>query len=210
VLVLPEADYYTADGVRLEGRGVSPQVEVPPADAMLVIADSLRPKSPYAAALLSFQGALQGVTRQNSNARYANAERWAREALRLAPDSLAPVNALASVFVVQRRWAAGFALWDSLLSLDPRRAAVRYQIGRFAALSGEHLDAGEGALREYLRAPVPLGGATHAAAHWRLGIIFEAKGDRTAAREQYETGLSLDPNNVELKNALRRTATPDS
>jgi hypothetical protein len=38
VLVLPESDYYAADGTRLEGNGVTPHVEAPSSEALLAAA----------------------------------------------------------------------------------------------------------------------------------------------------------------------------
>ena len=208
VLFLPEADYYAADGVRLEGRGVSPHVTVPWIDAYIAVADSLRPHYPYTAALLAAQGWLQSVTTQNRATRLPLAERWAREAVHMAPDSAFSVSILASALVAQQRWDAGFAIWDSLLTAVPERLHVRYQIGRFAALSGTRLGPGEIALREYLQAPRPRNGPSHALAHRYLGMILEKKGDPSAARHEYEIGLTLEPRNPELTAALRRLGNP--
>jgi len=207
VLTLPEADYYAADGVRLEGHGVTPHMSVPWIDAFIAVADSLRPRYPYAAALLAAQGALSNVTAENRERRLPVAERWAREALRLAPDSAAPVNALSAALASQRHWAIGFAVWDSLLAIAPERLVVRYQIGRFAALSGEQLERGEQSLRAYLAASRPRNGPTHAVAHWYLGMLLEKQGDRSAARREYESGLALEPGNVDLKASLARLAS---
>jgi tetratricopeptide (TPR) repeat protein len=207
VFTLPEADYYAADGVRLEGHGVSPHVSVPWIDAFIAVADSLRPRYPYAAALLAAQGALSNVTAENRDKRLPLAERFAREALRLAPDSAAPVNALSAALASQRHWAIGLALWDSLLAVSPGHLVVRYQVGRFAALSGERLESGEQSLRAYLAAPRPRNGPTHAFAHWYLGTILEKRGDRSAARREYESGLALEPGNADLKASLARLAS---
>jgi hypothetical protein len=204
LLTLPEGDYYTADGVRLEGRGVEPDVRAPWRDALFVVADSLRAREPYAAALLASAGATNYVAPENRAARGELAERWGREALRLAPDSVASVAALATAFMAQQRWDAGFAAMDSLLSRFKQPIAVHYQIGRLASESGQRLDDGERSLRLYIAAE-PMGGApTRAVAYLRLGMILQKKGDIAGARAAYESGLALEPRNGNLILALRQ------
>jgi hypothetical protein len=203
VLALPEGDYYAADGVRLEGRGVEPDVKVPWRDALISIADSLRARDPYAAALIAAQGAAQSITRIEQQARGALAERWAREALRLGPDSIAPIAALASAFIIDQRWDMGFAVLDSLAARHASPLAVQYQIGRLSAMSGLRLDVGERSLRLYLAGQPPLGAASRATAFWRLGMVLEKQGDVARARQAYEAGLALEPANGNLIAALR-------
>jgi len=45
---------------------------------------------------------------------------------------------------------------------------------------------------------------SHAAAHWRLGIIFEHKQDIDSAKNEYETALKLDPDYKLAKEALEK------
>jgi hypothetical protein len=204
VLVLPEADYYTAEGIRLEGRGVHPDVRTPWREALLAVADRLRAQYPYAAALVAVQGLTTNVQRGEESAKGEAAERWAREAMRLGPDSVAPIAALAGAFILRRRWDAGFAVLDSLLAQHKQTLAVHYQIGRLSALSGQHLDKGERSLREYVAAQPPPGTPSIATGYWRLGMILEKKGDRAGARGAYESGLTLEPRNGNLLLALRQ------
>ena len=206
VLVLPEADYYTAEGIRLEGRGVEPDVRTPWREALLAVADSLREQYPYAAALVAVQGATNNVQRNEEGAKGAVAERWAREALRLGPDSVAPIGALAGSFILRRQWDAGIAVLDSLLARHKQTLAIHYQIGRLSALSGQQLDKGERSLRAYVAGQPPPGAPSVANGYWRLGMILEQKGDRAGARRAYETGLTLEPKNGNLQQALRQLA----
>ena len=81
---------------------------------------------------------------------------------------------------------------------------AHYQVGRFSAITGEHLDEGLRALLRYLEQPTRPGDPSHAAAHWRIGMIHEHKGDRQQAREHMEKALELDPNMTEARQALER------
>ena len=78
VILIPRADYYMADGTRLEGRGVQPHVKRPSADALVAVAERLRKTRPYPGTLL-----LGGVYR--SLRRWDEAERAYRSALAIAP-----------------------------------------------------------------------------------------------------------------------------
>jgi tetratricopeptide (TPR) repeat protein len=181
---------------------------VPWRDALLPIADSLRARDPYRAALLGAQWATQNVTRDARQARGRIAERYAREALRLAPDSVAPISALAGAFIVDERWVAGLAVLDSLATHQANRLAAYYQIGRLSAMSGLRLDDGERALRSYLAGEPPAGAPSKATAFWRLGTILQKKGDIAGARRAYEAGLALEPANANLIAAIGSMARP--
>jgi tetratricopeptide (TPR) repeat protein len=199
VMIFPEADYIAADGTRLEGNGVRPHVAVASDRAFATVAERIRVEQPYAGALLL------GAAHQEAN-RLPDAERWFGEALRLAPDSMAPLRGLASVHAAGRRWDAAFGALDRVLARDPGDAAALYNTGRVAALSGTRLESGERALRAYLARPhrphrpdLP----SHAAAHWRLGMILEARGDLAGARREYGSALRLEPQHADAQAALR-------
>ena len=195
MLVLPEADYYAADGTRLEGNGVPPHVATTSADAPLEVARRVQARDPYAGALM-LGNAHAGASR------WAEAGRRYTEAQRLAPDSSAPVYGLAQVYTGRQQWAPAIAAWERVLVARPGDLGALYQLGRSAALSGTHLERGEAALRAYLersrRPELP----THAAAHWRLGQILLARGDREGARREWEEALRLDPKSADVRKSL--------
>src|SRR4051812_26297352 len=95
----------------------------------------------------------------------------------------------------RKDWTQAFAALDRALGMDANFPFALYQVGRTAALSGQQLDRGEKCLRTYIAMPVreDLENPSLAAAHFRLGNILEKKGDATAARNEYETSLKLDP-----------------
>lgn len=120
------------------------------------------------------------------------------------PDSTVPFFALFNVNAARKAWPAAWNAVDRLERMRPDLAVVQYAIGRAAAESGEQLDRGEAALRDYLQhAPQP-GEPPLAAAHWRLGMIAERRGDRVAARKAYESAAALDPNLRPAREALSR------
>ncbi|HEX8693052.1 MAG TPA: S41 family peptidase [Longimicrobium sp.] len=196
ILVVPEADYYAADGTRLEGTGVAPHVAVPSADALGAVGERIRGEHPYAGALLR---AAAGVETR----RWSEAERWYLEARRLEPDSAAPAHGLGRAYQEQAKWEEAFAVYEGLLARNPGEVGALYQVGRTAALSGRRLERGEQALRAYLQRPHRPGQPSLAGAHWRLGMILERRGERDQARREYETASRLEPQNAEIRASLR-------
>jgi Tfp pilus assembly protein PilF len=91
---------------------------------------------------------------------------------------------------------------DERLRAKPNEPITLYQVGRTASLSGENLDHGEQALKAYLAGPIPERGPEPAHAHYRLGTIYEKKGAKDLAREEYRTALQLNPRHQEARKAL--------
>jgi hypothetical protein len=196
VAVIPEADYYTADGQRLEGAGVAPHVAVPSADAMLAVGERVRATHPFAGAML-LGGANQEL------ARWAEAQRWFAEAVRHGPDSARAVLGLGRALQEQKQWDAAFEQFERALRLVADDPGATFQIGRTAALSGQRLERGEAMLRRYLQAPAVPGQPTHASARWRLGMILESRGQLGAALEEYQEAARLEPGNALVAGSLR-------
>jgi hypothetical protein len=98
VATIPVADFIAADGTRIEGSGVQPDVKVPADRVFLAIADQLSTAAPFAASVLR-AGSLEGLQRP------ADAEREYRAALRVADrESSAP--AATWLAIIHKRLAA--------------------------------------------------------------------------------------------------------
>lgn len=102
------------------------------------------------------------------------------------------------------RWDDARAHFQRWAAEQPAQAAPRYQIGRIAAVTGQHLDEGAGALREYLSGNPQRHDSDPKDTHawWRLGQIEAKRGDVEAARGAFQAALRLDPANEEAKQAL--------
>jgi hypothetical protein len=197
VLIVPEADYFAADGTRLEGTGVSPHVPVPSDRALNAVADRLARHAPYAAALLDGAGHVEG-------SRWSLAAESYGAAQRLEPDSLAPALGLGRAQSELGRWDAAFQAFDGVLARRPGHASALYQVGRLAALSGQRLADGEAALRAYLAHTPEPGQPSHAAARWRLGMILEADRREVEALAEYRAAVELEPHVSAYADAVRR------
>lgn len=122
--------------------------------------------------------------------------------VRQYPDSVVPRLALANVHLARREWSRAWLAVDGVQQLRPGWHVGQYLAGRAAAESGEQLERGESALREYLRSRPAPNEPSHAAAHWRLGVIAEHRGDTSSARRAYEASLALDPGFTQARTRL--------
>ena len=97
-----------------------------------------------------------------------------------------------------------FAQYDALLTADPGQLHALAGLGRLAALTGQRAAEGEAALRKFLDKyrPDPDGGPTPARAHYHLGKLLAARGDRDGARAEYTEALRLRPKYDEARKAL--------
>ena len=103
------------------------------------------------------------------------------------PDSSQPVVRLALFYSNQKRYEESIGVLETRLKRQPDDRGALYQLGRAGAVSGSHLDRAQAALNRFLKLPHRRGTPSIAAAHWRLGVVLEAKGDKKTARAEYET-----------------------
>jgi len=118
------------------------------------------------------------------------------------PDSAAVYASLAGLYSNQKNFDKAFAVLDKRLRAKPNEQTTLYQVGRTASLSGQNLDLGEKALKTYLANPAPERGPAPAHVRYRLGTIYEKKGAKDLAREEYRTALQLNPKDKEAQRAL--------
>jgi tetratricopeptide (TPR) repeat protein len=120
------------------------------------------------------------------------------------PDSTTPYLVLIQVQQARKQWAQVWSLVDRFEKVRSDLPTVHYVIGRTAAETGDQLDRGESALRQYLQYTPKPNEPSLAAAHWRLGMIAEKRGNTAVARQEYQTATTLDPKLKQAKEALAR------
>jgi tetratricopeptide (TPR) repeat protein len=125
------------------------------------------------------------------------------QAIAAGPDSAAGYFTLGIAYARSGKPAEAFATLDRYVKRRPDDGWALYQTGRFAGITGQQLDRGEGALNKFLTMPpadahVP----TIAVSHYWLGQIAEKRGDKGTAREQYRTALKINPKNLAAQRAL--------
>lgn len=97
-----------------------------------------------------------------------------------------------------------FAALERAATLDPADGFILYQRGRAAAVSGQQLEAGRDSLLRFLSGSAWIDGTNYRpGAHWRLGMIYQALGDKAAAEAAYKRALVLQPKHKEAQAALK-------
>ena len=102
------------------------------------------------------------------------------------------------------RWDDAFGHFQLVVSRAPDAMPAWYQLGRTAVLANARHADGEAALKRYLAWTPTAQDPPLAAAHWRLGMLYEQMRRTADARVQYQTALKLDPEHAEAKAALRK------
>ncbi len=152
-----------------------------------------------------FRGHLSAATVAWVGKDTAGTERALRAAITAAPDSARTVVSLAQSQANWGRIPAAFTTLDEFLTRRPAEIAVRFQIGRLAAVSGQQLERGEKMLRGLIAEPeweATNLRPSRAAVHYRLGMILEKSGKKPDAKASYERALALDPQLKPAKDAL--------
>ncbi|MSU69653.1 MAG: tetratricopeptide repeat protein [Opitutaceae bacterium] len=112
--------------------------------------------------------------------------------------------AFVTLKVGERKYSEAFALSEAFLSSQPASYVALHQLGRTAAISGQNIERGIAALQQCLSLTPPPNYPTHAGVQYRLGTLFERKGDLPAARAAYEAALKLEPGNQSAAGALAK------
>ncbi len=152
---------------------------------------------------LSTQGAADSVRAAYAGRLHAHAGRLLDEGrIRLAVQTaIQGVLTDTSVASLDRQYET----LRRVLDIEPDNFTALYQVGRYAARSGKRLEEGRAALERYVAEATPGSfDVSVAGAHWRLGMIAEHRGDRAAAREEYERALAADPDFANARRALDR------
>jgi tetratricopeptide (TPR) repeat protein len=97
--------------------------------------------------------------------------------------------------------------WEAQLRHDPKQPRALYQIGKTAVLAKRRLERGAAALQAYPQAYLLAGPEEDtdprpAAAHWRLGNLYELQNKRDDARAEYQAALALQPDFKEARASL--------
>lgn len=133
----------------------------------------------------------------------AKIKRVTRELIQNYPDKEKDIYMqLGFTYQNKQKYEQAFTAFEDLIKVYPNYYPAYYQVGKTAVLSKTNLERGIACLQEYLKHPAEEDQPTHANANFRLGGLWEHKGDKQSAQKEYETALKLDPNYQEAKNAL--------
>jgi tetratricopeptide (TPR) repeat protein len=112
--------------------------------------------------------------------------------------------AYATLYTGEKKFTEAFAEFEEALKAAPDNYDALYQFGKLTALTGERVDRGMDALRKCLTLSPPPGSPGHEAAQWRIGNLWEKKGDKKAARAAYEAALAVNPSFQQAIDSLKK------
>jgi tetratricopeptide (TPR) repeat protein len=149
------------------------------------------------------RGALAYAALAEKEKRTAEAEAAYQRAVAAAPDSVVGYNGLVNLYVREKRWNEAFATLDRIAARLPSEGNIPLAVARVAYLSGEQLPRGEEAAKQWIANPPKNASVnSQAAAHLRLGNIYEKTNRKELARAEYEKALRLNPKLEDAKKAL--------
>jgi predicted Zn-dependent protease len=151
-----------------------------------------------------FRGMSAQLTVAAANKNEAEVERLLTTITTQFPDSVLGWANLSALQANAQRYADAFATVARWQARGTNAMFAMFALGRTAALSGQQLDRGEQALKRYLvgqRRPVD---PPFAAAHFRLGQIYERQNKRDAAIASYRAAVTMNGQYREAQEALER------
>jgi tetratricopeptide (TPR) repeat protein len=110
----------------------------------------------------------------------------------------------AVLYAGEKKFAEAFTEYEAVLQTAPDNYDALYQFGKLTALTGDRIDRGMEALTKCLTLPPPAGSPGPDAAHWRLGNLWEKKGDKKSARAAYQAALAINPTYPPAIDALKK------
>ncbi len=152
----------------------------------------------------SFQGHIAFGNLYEHEKNLTAAEQEYKEAVKKHPDSLSAYYNLGIFYSNHNRYEEAFKLFDDLLVRKPDEIKIYYYIGRTGAVSGLKLPESEQALIKFLKHDPLADKEWQVAAHWRLGMVYEKKGDLQNAKKEYNNALKLNPDHKQTKEALKK------
>ena len=121
------------------------------------------------------------------------------------PAKREPFFWIAGSYSRQKQYGKAFDTMERLQAEQPAEKPLAcFQIGVFSAVSGERLERGEECLKLYLQREPKSDEPSLASAHYRLGQLYEKKGNREQAKREYSAALSLNPSHRDARGALKK------
>jgi tetratricopeptide (TPR) repeat protein len=151
-----------------------------------------------------FRGLSAQITVAASTADRAAVERLLLSATTQFPDSVLGWANLSALQADAQRPAEAFATITRWQARRSNAAFALFSLGRTAAVTGQQLERGEQALKQYLRGSRGPNDPPFANANYRLGQIYERQNRKPEARLAFLAALRTNPNMRDAQVALDR------
>ncbi|MEP6692102.1 MAG: tetratricopeptide repeat protein [Gemmatimonadaceae bacterium] len=125
-------------------------------------------------------------------------------AMREQPDSASVYINAAAYYRRVQKWDDAWRVVEAYAARHADDAELDFEVGATAARAGQQSERGVQALTAYLSRPWRAGMPTLASAHLHLGLIYEHRGERDAARREFEAAVRMQPRNDDAHAGLDR------
>lgn len=103
----------------------------------------------------------------------------------------------------RKKYPQAVEVFEKLYNEHPDQTGALYQVGRTQLLAKDSLDKAERCFKQYLRVQPQKDAPDWAAAHWRLGMVYDLQGKTDLAIAEVEEAIKLDPKNENYKKTLK-------
>ncbi len=110
--------------------------------------------------------------------------------------------ALGYFYLRNRRFPEARSVFEGILAENPDDLAAMYHVGTACLLEETDLDKAEELFNAYLESLPGPDLPSHAMAHWRLGMVYELKGEDDLAVRHFEKAVEMDPGSKEFRASL--------
>ena len=141
---------------------------------------------------------------QPSYRKTEQAEKHAREAVRIDPSRAMGYAILAKVLALEQRWGELEAVLSNSERNVPDDPAPYFRAANALLESGVDLKRGETYVRKYLAQEAEGEEPDAAHAHWLLGLILEKQGRSAEAVSELEAAVQMDPRFKAAREDLKR------
>ncbi|MCJ7578488.1 MAG: tetratricopeptide repeat protein [candidate division Zixibacteria bacterium] len=103
----------------------------------------------------------------------------------------------------QKKYQDAASVFEKIFKEHPDQMTFLYQLGRTYLFAKDSLDKAARCFQQYLQVEPKKGAPDWAAAHWRLGMVYDLQGKTDLAIAELEEAVRLDPKNKEYQKTLK-------
>ena len=111
--------------------------------------------------------------------------------------------ALGYFYERHEEYAEAVAVFKDILAKKPDEMVAVFQVGKICVITESDLDEAETCFKRYLEVEAPPNAPDWAAAHWRLGMVYDIQGKTDLALAELRLAVELAPHNKEFKRTLK-------
>jgi tetratricopeptide (TPR) repeat protein len=101
------------------------------------------------------------------------------------------------------RYDDAIEVFKDILARKPDEMNAIFQVGKICVITENDLDEAEHCFKRYLEVEAPPNAPDWAAAHWRLGMVYDLQGKVELALAELRKAVELAPHNKEFRKTLK-------